>query len=200
MYNPITKAEEIRQKVVNGNLRRYYRIAHGGMWYGGIATADCYSYNLNCVFCWSNYPRDNPDKCGRFYTPKEVFNSLIFCAKRKGYNQLRVSGNEVTIAKEYSLELLMLVDKTDYMFIIETNGTLIGKKYAKELGQFKNIYVRICFKGINPDEFLRLTGAVPEGFDLQLQALENLLYFNINCLPSGVISFSPHENYQELKK
>lgn len=35
MFNPITKAEEIKQKVVNGNLRRYYRVARGASNIGG---------------------------------------------------------------------------------------------------------------------------------------------------------------------
>lgn len=200
MYDPIIRAKEISEKVVNGNRRRYYRLARGGMWYGGIATADCCGCNLNCVFCWSNFPRDNPDKCGKFYTPEEVFRFLILCAKRNGYNQLRISGNEVTIAREHLLELLSLVDKTDYQFIIETNGTLIDKEYAKDLNRFNNIYVRISFKGTNPDEFSKLTGAEPYGFNLQLYALENLISYGVNCWPCVVISFSPEENYNKFKK
>lgn len=199
MFDPVVRAEEIREKVTKGNLRRYYRIARGGMWYGGIATSDCCGCNLRCVFCWSNFPRDNPDRCGRFYSPEEVFNALVSCAKRKGYNQLRVSGNEVTIARGHLFELLRLVDMTNYRFIIETNGTLIDKDYAKELSRFKNIYVRVSFKGTNQEEFSRLTGADPCGFDLQLHALENLLYYRINCWPSVVISFSPPENYRNFK-
>ena len=200
MYDPIVRAKEIEGLVVDGNKRRYYRISRGGLWYGGIATADCCGCNLKCVFCWSNYPRDNPDKCGKFYTPEEVFNSLVRCAKKHGYNQLRISGNEVTIAKEHLFELLELVDKTDYLFIIETNGTLIDKEYAKELSKFKNIQVRVSIKGTNPEEFSKLTGAKPEGFNLQLQALQNLVLYDVACWPCIVISFSPKENFIKLKK
>ena len=200
MYNPIDTAKEIKEKVVDGERRRYYRISRPGMWYGGIATADCCGCNLKCIFCWSNFPRDNPDKCGRFFAPEEIFYSLISCARRKGYQQLRISGNEVTIAKEHLLKLLKLVEKTDFRFIIETNGTLIDNDYAKELSGFKNAYVRISFKGTNPEEFSMLTGANPEGFNLQLKAVENLLRYGVNSWASVVVSFSPRGNLNNFRK
>jgi len=200
MFDPLLKAEEIRAKVVAGNKRRYYRRVRAGNWYGGIATADVCGCNLRCVFCWSNFPRDNPDKCGRFYSPEEIFNSLIACAKRKGYKQIRLSGNEPTLAKEHLLELLTLIDKTDYQFILETNGTLIDKNFAQELAKFHNLAVRVSIKGTNPDEFSLLTGAIPEGFNLQIEALRNLLSSDVECWPAVVLSFSPKENYQKFKK
>jgi len=200
LYHPITRAAEVSKYILNGNKRKYYRIYRAGQWYGGIATADCCGCNLKCVFCWSNFPRDNPEKCGKFYTPKEVFNSLISCAKKYRYNQLRISGNEVTLAKEHLLELLKLVDKTNFRFIIETNGTLLNKEYVKELSHFRNICVRISFKGTNREEFSILTGAEPLGFDLQLSALENCMSYNIDCWPAVVISFSTAENYRKFRK
>ncbi len=200
MYNPIDIAKEIEQKITDGIKRRYYRLVRGGMWYGGIATADCCGCNLKCVFCWSNFPRDYPDKCGKFYTPQEVFNALISCAKLNGYHQIRISGNEITIAKEHMFELLKLVDSTNYRFIIETNGTLIDRYCAKELSKFKNIYVRISFKGTNREEFSKLTGSIPEGFDFQLNALENLVYYGVPCWPCVVISFTTKENFEKFKK
>lgn len=200
MFNPIEKAEGIRAKVVQGKKRRYYRKARAGDWYGGIATADCCGCNLRCVFCWSNFPRDNPDKCGRFYSAEEIFNSLIVCAKRRGYKQIRLSGNEPTLAKEHLLELLSMVNKTDYQFILETNGTLIDKDFARELKEFHNLAVRVSIKGTNSEEFSLLTGAIPEGFNLQIEALKNLLSSGVECWAAVVLSFSPKENYQKLKK
>lgn len=200
MFDPIQVANELKEKVTEGNKRRYYRLARGGNWYGGISTADCCGCNLRCVFCWSNFPRDNPDKCGKFYSPSEVFNALISCAKLRGYKQLRISGNEPTIAKEHLLELLTLVDKTDYTFILETNGTLIDRDFAKALSKFHNLVVRVSIKGTTPEEFSRLTGAVKEGFELQIRALENLIEADVECWPAIVLSFSPAENYQKLKK
>lgn len=200
MYDPVQKAEEIRKLVVQDTSRKYYRTGRGGKWYGGIATCDCVGCNLDCVFCWSNYPRENPDRCGRFHTPDEIYRSLLSCARKYGYHRLRISGNEITISPEHMFQLLRKIANTPYTFILETNGTLINDEIAKELGQFTNVYVRVSFKGTNPQEFSKLTGAIPEGFHLQLKALENLVKYNVPCWPSVVVSFSTPENIASFIK
>jgi len=43
-----------------------------------------------------------------------------------------------------------------------------------------------------------LTGAKPEGFTLQLKALENLLREGVGCHPAVMISFSTKESLQQL--
>jgi len=194
MYDPIQKAEEIKKLVVRGTSRKYYRIARGGKWYGGIATCDCVGCNLDCVFCWSNYPRKNPNRSGKFYTPDEIHRALLSCARKQGYQSLRISGNEITISPEHLFELLRKVANTPYTFILETNGTLIDDEIARELSRFQNIYVRVSFKGTNPWEFSKLTGAIPEGFYLQLRALESLVKYKVPCWASVVVSFSTPEN------
>lgn len=200
VYDPLAQAEIIRKKVVKGLDRKYYRLSRGGNWYGGIATADCLGCNLRCIFCWSGFPRDHPDKCGKFYQPEEVVKSLLSLARRRNYKQIRISGNEPTVAKQHLLKILELVDKTSYQFILETNGTLIDKEYAADLAKFQNLQVRVDLKGTNPEEFSLLTGASPEGFNLQTKALKNLTEAGINCWPAVMLSFSPRENYQRLKK
>lgn len=39
-FDPIKLAKEVEKVVTRGELRRYYRAARPGRWYGGIATAD----------------------------------------------------------------------------------------------------------------------------------------------------------------
>lgn len=79
---------------------------------------------------------------------------------------------------------------------------LIGENedYAKDLSRFKNLHVRVSLKGTCNEEFSRLTGAVPEGFDLQLKALENLALHGVKVHPACMISFSPRENIKALRK
>ena len=199
MYDPIELTEKIKPLVVNGKLRRYYRVARGGKWYGGIATADCTGCNLRCVFCWSGEPRDNPS-VGRFYSPQQIFNALDNVARRRSYSQVRVSGNEPTIGKEHLLELIELVEQAGYLFILETNGILIGydKSYAQALSKFSKVHVRVSIKGTTPEEFSKLTGAKPESFELQLKALENLLNAGVSCHPAVMLSFSSKEGVKEL--
>ena len=66
--------------------------------------------------------------------------------------------------------------------ILETNGILIGadESYARDLARFNNLYVRVSLKACNQTEFSAVTGAIPEGFQLQLQALESLARFGAN--------------------
>ncbi len=200
MFDPIELTEKIRELVVRGNMRKYYRVARGGRWYGGISTADCVGCNLKCVFCWSGRPRDRPDKVGRFYTPEQIFSALDRVARRRGYRLLRVSGNEPTIGKRHLLELLEFVEQSNYQFILETNGILIGydKSYAKALSKYSRVHVRVSLKGTSEDEFSRLTGAKPEFFSYQLKALENLLDYGVSCHPAVMLSFSTKGSLRKL--
>jgi uncharacterized Fe-S cluster-containing radical SAM superfamily protein len=129
-----------------------------------------------------------------------VAEKLTAIARRKGFHQVRISGNEPTIGREHLLKVLELIPK-DILFILETNGILIGhdKTYAEDLAKYENVYVRISFKGCNNEEFSVLTGAEPEGFNLQLRALENLNSANVYTRPAVMVSFSKPESIEILK-
>lgn len=199
-YDPVKLAQETENIVAKGIFRKYYRTARAGRWYGGIATADCCGCCLRCVFCWSGMPRDHPNMVGIFYSPMHIFKNLDSCVKRFGYTQLRVSGNEPTIGREHLFKLLELTEQANYLFILESNGILIGydSSYAERLSRFKKVHVRISIKGTNEEEFSRLTGANPESFKLQLKALENLLNASVSCHPAVMLSFSPKKNFKIL--
>lgn len=199
-YDPVKLAYKIERVIAKGNLKKYYRTARAGQWYGGIATADCCGCCLKCVFCWSGAPRDNPESIGKFYSPEYIFSKLTACAKKFGYMQLRVSGNEPTIGREHLFRLLELVDQTHYKFILESNGILIDSEYARQLAKYKCLHVRISIKGTNQKEFSLLTNAVPEAFDLQLNALKNLLDAGVSSHPAVMLSFSPEKNFISLKE
>jgi uncharacterized Fe-S cluster-containing radical SAM superfamily protein len=89
-----------------------------------------------------------------------------------------------------------------YVFILETNGILIGydKSYAKDLSRFRNIHVRVSLKGCTKEEFAKLTGAYPEAFNYQINALRNLLDYSVKCHPAVMLSFSDEENIKQLKR
>ena len=200
MYNPLELAELTRKIVCKNDKRKYYRF-RPSRFYGGIVTADCVGCCLRCVFCWSWRETTKPAESGKFCTPEEVAGRLISIAEKKKLYQLRISGNEPTICREHLIRVLELIPK-DYMFILETNGILIGgdMTYAEELSRFSNLYVRVSLKGTCEEEFSRLTGAVPEGFQLQLRAIENLRKYNVKVHPACMISFSPSENIKALQE
>jgi len=88
------------------------------------------------------------------------------------------------------------------LFILETNGILIGadESFARSLARFNNLYVRVSLKGCNKKEFSALTGAVADGFHLQLKALENLARFAVKVHPAVMTSFSSPEAIDAVKK
>lgn len=202
LYDPLELTKSVESLVTRSSgssvERKYFRF-RGGRWYGGIASADVIGCNLRCRFCWAWYFRDRHD-LGFFLSPEEVLKRLSEIALKRGYRYLRLTGGEPTIAKDHLMQILKLSETSRFTFIVETNGILLGADptYAKELSRFSNIYVRVSFKGTNPQEFTKLTGAIPEGFELQIQSLRNLL--NSGLVPgrdfgvAAMIGFSSDEN------
>ena len=200
MIDPINKAENISKIVTRDDLRKYYRF-RPARFYGGIATADCVGCCLQCIFCWSWREVMNPKAYGHFYAPKDIARRLTLVARKKRFKNIRISGNEPTLAREHLLKVLEMVP-FDMLFILETNGILIGhdRTYAEDLSRFDNLYVRVSIKGTNEEEFSRLTGAEPQGFRLQLKALENLRREAVKTHPAVMASFSTTDNIDALRR
>ena len=206
MIDPINLSKETKEIVCrdknNEKERKYYRF-RGTKFYGGIATADCIGCNLRCLFCWAWNKTVNPEENGEFYNPKDVAEKLIQISEENDYNKVRISGNEPTIGKEHLLQVLTEIQGENLEFILETNGILIGEdpSYAKKLNQFKDfLRVRVSIKGCNPNQFSEITQSKPGGFELQLNALKNLLENEVDCHPAAMISFSTDKEIKELRE
>jgi len=208
-YDPFKLTEKAREFATRIGLdgveeRRYYRF-RGGRWYGGIATADVIGCNLRCGFCWSWRAASHRMAEGFFCKPDEAFRKLVSIAEGHGYKLVRLSGGEPTISKNHILKLLDLFENTNYTFILETNGILIGadNKYAEELSRYSNLVVRVSIKGASKEEFHMLTLADPAFFEYQLKALENLVNAGLEpgrrVYPAVMLSFSSDETYKDLK-
>jgi uncharacterized Fe-S cluster-containing radical SAM superfamily protein len=139
--------------------------------------------------------------CGQFHSHEQVAKNLLGIDRRKHFQKIRISGNEPTLAKEHLLNVLDLIP-SDLLFILETNGILIGhdKTYARDLSGFKNLYVRVSLKGTTEGEFSALTGCNPEGFRLQLKAIENLYQAGVEVQPAVMVSFSSSDGIDALRK
>jgi len=174
MYEPIELSKITEKLVIKDEFKKYYRFRPAGF-YAGIATADTVGCNLRCKFCWSGNSVWNAKNIGEFYSPEHVALSLNTIARKKNYRRVRISGGEPTIGKNHLIKLLKNIDP-NLLFILETNGILLGKdeKYIKKLSQINNIHVRVCIKGCNSEEFSLLTGA-KAGFNYQLKSLEYLM-------------------------
>jgi uncharacterized Fe-S cluster-containing radical SAM superfamily protein len=200
LMDPLVSAERVGEIVDSGDKRKYYRF-RPAPFYGGIATADCVGCCLKCLFCWSWHIMTQPERTGRFYSPEEVARNLLSIAGKKGLSRVRISGNEPTLHRSHLLRVLRLIPQ-EIQFILETNGILIGHdpSYAKDLSRFPNLDVRVSLKGACPEDFSRLTGAMPEGFTLQLRALENLLEEGVECFPAVMADFSSQEEIRNLRQ
>jgi len=198
-FDPVERAKEIESIVVDDSKRKYYRVSRPGRWYGGIASADCCGCNLQCVFCWSDKPRENPGEYGRFYTPEEISKSIIQCARDHDYHLARISGNEPTIAGKHLLEVIRVINEAKLTFILETNGTLLDHEFLHGLVQLRKVHVRVSLKGASHEEFTMLTGAIPETFDRILDSLNLLLEHKINFNLAVMLSFSTDESIELLK-
>ncbi len=204
MYDPVQRHLAMEKLVVRdspeGQEKRYWRF-RPDRWYGGIATADCAGCGLLCYFCWVREDvRNSPREIGKFYSPKKVAETLVSIARERGFRQLRVSGGEPTIGKLHLLQLLDNLQGQGCAFILETCGIPLGydQKYAEALSKYPFIHVRVSLKGCTEEEFSMLTGSKPEGFRLQLKALENLEKVNTAYHASCMVSFSPEENRRAL--
>jgi uncharacterized Fe-S cluster-containing radical SAM superfamily protein len=131
----------------------------------------------------------------------DVARRLSSIARKKGFRQVRISGNEPTLCREHLLGVLAELPG-DLVFILETNGILLGhdRSYAEELARFPNVTARVSRKGTSEEEFSRLTGAVPGGFALQLRAVENLYRCGIQVGAAAMVSFSPPEDVRALRR
>jgi len=169
--------------VNNVQLKKYTAIYCAGV-YGGIATAYTVGCCLRCVFCWVNWSRDFPERYGKYLSPEEVYTQLESAGKKRGIRKARVSGGEPTIGKVHLLELLRLIEESNYfdLFILETNGILFGvdEDYVKALQKFTKVHVRISLKAGTPDAFTKKTGAIPESFEIPFNAIKNLIKYKIS--------------------
>ncbi len=199
MYDPLKTAEATQAIVCSGEQRKYYRF-RPAKFYGGIATADCVGCNLRCAFCWSWNVTTRPEIVGSFHTPRDVAHRLVGIAKAKKLTKLRISGNEPTLCRGHLLKMLELIPD-GYLFILETNGILIGhdETYARDLARFPNLHVRVSLKGTCEEEFSLLTGAEPAAFGLQLKALDHLVRYGVGVHPACMVSFSTGDRVKALR-
>lgn len=192
-FDPIElaeKTEKIITKEGQEGLERKYVSFYSAPVYSGIATGYAVGCCLRCIYCWTNWSRDFPEKYGKFYSPKEAADRLINEAEKgitsRGWehyrhlkvNKLRVSGCEPTLGKEHLLKVLEHLSNYSYQFYLETNGILFGKDYdyVKRLAKYSDfIYVRVSFKAASPEGFTERTGAIGEHYELPFKALKNLL-------------------------
>ncbi|MCX8183295.1 MAG: radical SAM protein [Crenarchaeota archaeon] len=193
-FDPIRLAEETERIVTRlgpEGLERKYTGFYSVPVYRGIATGYAVGCCLRCIYCWSNWSRDFPEKFGEYCSPKEAARRL-FKAAEEGVSyseywrrvlpkvdKLRISGCEPTVGIEHLLRVLEYIKALQYpLFILETNGVILGSNvsHVKRLAEFRSkLYVRVSFKAATPEGFTIRTGAQGRFYELPFKALKHLL-------------------------
>ena len=200
-YDPIVLTKATENVVIDGNKRKYARLARPLRFYGGTTSATEVGCNLRCKFCFSDAPVRKPHSTGKFYTPQQVFDALTKSARKYGHKLISASASEGTLGKQHLFELLELVDESEFIFVLETNGMTIGHdpEFARQLSRFKNLHVRVSIKGATKDEYQKLTGAMSSSYDLPYKALGCLIKEKVSCNACISISFSSPENIKKAE-
>ena len=201
-YDPIALAAATEKVVVRGNQRKYVQLGRRLRFYGGSISATEVGCNLRCKFCFSDKPVWKPGRVGKFYTPQAVFDGLDRAARKYNTKIISASASEGTLGKQHLLELLELVDQSDYTYVLETNGMILGfnQQYVRDLKRFKNLHVRVSMKGCCPEEFHKLTGAQSSAYELPFKALETLIAAGISCNACLSVSFSDQASIKAAKR
>ncbi|MBI5166264.1 MAG: radical SAM protein [candidate division NC10 bacterium] len=175
-YDPLEIAQWTEEVVCQGDARKYTDFYCVGV-YGGISTGYTVGCPLRCAFCWVEWSRDFPESSGEFFTPSEVHRLLLSNARHRRIRKLRISGGEPTLGRDHLLHVLDLLKGQDYLFILETNGILLGadEGYVRDLSGYRNLYLRISLKAGTAEGFERRTGARGEFHGFPFRAVEHLL-------------------------
>jgi len=194
-YDPIKLTEKMESIVVDGNKRKYAKLSRPLRFYGGTTSAVE-------VGCFSDKPVFRPQSTGKFYTPQQVFDALAKGAKRYGHKLISASASEGTLGRQHLFELLDLVEQSEYVYILETNGMTLGndKAFAEKLAPYKNLHVRVSIKGTSQEEYHKLTDAIPESYELPFRALKHLIDAGVSCNACVMISFSDEEGIRKVER
>ena len=201
-YDPIALAAATEKVVVDGARRKYVQLGRPLRFYGGTTSATEVGCNLRCKFCFSDKPVWKPKKTGNFYSPQEVFDGLAKSARKHGHKIISASASEGTIGREHLLQLLDLVEESEFVYVLETNGMTLGNDldYGRALTKYTRLHVRVSIKGDSPEQYHELTGADPESYELPYRAIQHLIDEGVSCNACLMASFSDEEGIQRVRE
>jgi uncharacterized Fe-S cluster-containing radical SAM superfamily protein len=131
-----------------------------------------------------------------------VFDGLAANASGHGYKTISASASEGTLDRQHLYELLDLVEKSEFVYVLETNGMTLGddEAFAKLLTKYKNLHVGVSIKGCNPEELHRLTGVRAGAYKLPFKALQHLIDAGVSCNACVSVSFSDVQGIKSVEK
>lgn len=123
MFDPLKTAEITQSIVCSGDQRKYYRFwpakFYGAWQLLAVRVATCGAPS-------AGHCDRLPGNSRILLRPMDVVRSLISIAKGRRLTRLKISGSEPTLFREHLIKVLELIPE-EYLFILETNGILIGQ-------------------------------------------------------------------------
>ncbi|MEK7142696.1 MAG: radical SAM protein [Patescibacteria group bacterium] len=92
-----------------------------------ILTSKC---NRSCDFCY--YNQDNFRRKKDTLTYQSIISTLNFF-RQKSFNEVTFTGGEPLLKKNFLIQLIIQAKKLGYYTNIDTNATLLGKNFLREL-------------------------------------------------------------------
>jgi uncharacterized Fe-S cluster-containing radical SAM superfamily protein len=201
-YDPIALTAATEKVVVDGTLRKYVQLGRPLRFYGGTTSATEVGCNLRCKFCFSDKPVWKPKQTGKFYSPQEVFDGLAKSARKHGHKIISASASEGTIGREHLMELLDLVEVSEFVYVLETNGMTLGNdpEYVQAMSKYSRLHTRVSIKGDSPELYHELTGAHPDSYELPYKALRHLIDAGVSTNACLMASFSDDEGIKRVQR
>lgn len=134
--------------------------------------------NLRCKHCFYAEQPEYYDKCEEFST-KEINELINFLVDDINILSITLTGGEVFVKKDF-LEILKHIKEKNLLTTIQTNGTLVNKEKAQELGQLlnqKTDSIQISLEGSDRDSHEQIRGIGT--FDKTINAIKLLRNNNV---------------------
>jgi uncharacterized Fe-S cluster-containing radical SAM superfamily protein len=181
-FDPIERAKEIENLVMQGSKRKYYRFRYQEKWWAPVV-ADSVGCLLSCAYCWNH--SKNRELPGKFMEPEEVAKKLNSLASKNGEWNMRTGGCEPILGEASLDHFVRLLDACECSrFLLESNGIVLGyhPEYIQKLLPYRNILrFRISAKADNPEVFEKITGAKREYFEYPFVAIREADRLGFSC-------------------
>lgn len=188
-------SKAVEKRVCQGR-DRYYLYFGCTPFIGGMSRGFTCGCNFKCNMCLSPFRDflegdrrfllysmyDEISKTRGFYSPEQVIEILASNEKRKKideiamfdgvkpkkskYKYLDVGYAEISLGRDHLLGLCRAASKTGYIFVVETNGFMVGYEsdYAAALAEYKDsILVRVGVKAASPEMYKKVIGVSNAG-------------------------------------
>lgn len=141
--------------------------------------------NLRCSFCYANAKQSNNSDSQKNELSLSEIGILAAEGKELGADRVNLSGGEVFLRRDW-IDIFKIFDSLDYSIEFSSNGTLINREIASELGKYSNVGFLISLDGDR--EKHELIRGVPGCFDKTVKAIQILQEMQVPCQINTVIN------------